>query len=74
MIFAFGEVLTAGFFMLPFAAGALAASVAAFAGAGIAVQWILFLVVSIVGAVALIPLRRRLDADGTSDRVGGSVA
>lgn len=69
--FATAEIFIAGtFFMLPFAAGALAASVAAFAGAGIAVQWILFLVVSIVGAVALIPLRRRLDADGTSDGVG----
>ncbi len=69
--FATAEIFIAGtFFMLPFAAGALAASVAAFAGAGIAVQWILFLVVSIVGAVALIPLRRRLDADGTSDGIG----
>ena len=69
--FATAEIFIAGtFFMLPFAAGALAASVAAFAGAGIAVQWILFLVVSIVGAVALSPLRRRLDADGSSDGIG----
>jgi membrane protein implicated in regulation of membrane protease activity len=69
--FAGAEIFIAGtFFMLPFAAGALAASISAFAGAGIAVQWILFLVVSIVGAVALIPLRRRLDADGSSDGIG----
>jgi len=69
--FATAEIFIAGtFFMLPFAAGALAASISAFAGAEIAVQWILFLVVSIIGAVALIPLRRRLDADGTSDGIG----
>ncbi|MGA0994132.1 MAG: NfeD family protein [Ilumatobacteraceae bacterium] len=69
--FATAEIFIAGtFFMLPFAAGALAASISAFAGAGIAVQWILFLIVSIIGAVALIPLRRSLDADGTSDGIG----
>ena len=69
--FATAEIFIAGtFFMLPFAAGALAASISAFAGAGIAVQWILFLIVSIIGAVALIPLRRCLDADGTSDGIG----
>jgi membrane protein implicated in regulation of membrane protease activity len=69
--FAAAEMFIAGtFFMLPFAAGALVAAVVAFAGGSAGLQWVLFLVVSVIGAVALIPLRRRLDADDRSDGVG----
>ncbi|MEY2973627.1 MAG: hypothetical protein RIR49_47 [Actinomycetota bacterium] len=69
--FAAAEMFIAGtFFMLPFAAGAMAAAVVAFAGGSAGLQWVLFLVVSVIGAVALIPLRRRLDADDRSDGVG----
>lgn len=69
--FGVGEALLPGtFFLLPFAGGALAAAVAAFAGAGLALQWALFVVVSALGAVALIPLRRRLDATEIPAGVG----
>jgi len=69
--FAAAEMFIAGtFFMLPFAAGAIVAAVVAFAGGSAGLQWVLFLVVSILGAVALIPLRRRLDAADRSDGVG----
>lgn len=69
--FAAAEMFIAGtFFMLPFAAGALVAAVVAFAGGSAGLQWVLFLVVSAIGAVALIPLRRRLDATDHSDGVG----
>ncbi len=69
--FAAAEMFIAGtFFMLPFAAGALVAAIVAFAGGSTGLQWVLFLVVSAVGAVALIPLRKRLDATDHSDGIG----
>lgn len=69
--FAAAEMFLAGtFFMLPFAGGALAASIAGFAGAGMTLQWVLFIVVTVVGAVALIPLRRRLDQGASNDGIG----
>jgi membrane protein implicated in regulation of membrane protease activity len=69
--FGAGEALLPGtFFLLPFALGAIAAAVAAFAGGGLALQWVLFVAVSAVGAVALIPLRRRLDATEMPSGVG----
>ena len=46
-----GEMVAAGtFFLLPFAAGALVASLASFFGAPVAIGWLLFVVVSFVGA------------------------
>lgn len=70
-VFALGEMALAGtFFLLPFAVGALAACIAAFAGAGLAVQWILFVAVSLVGALSLVPLRRRLDRVDPQDGIG----
>jgi membrane protein implicated in regulation of membrane protease activity len=60
--FLIGEMLTPGtFFFLPFAVGALAATVAAFAGGSIALQWILFIGLAALTSFAFIPLRRRLD-------------
>jgi membrane protein implicated in regulation of membrane protease activity len=44
--------------------------VAAFAGAGIGLQWLLFVAVSAVASAALVPLRRRLDVDEPLDGVG----
>lgn len=69
--FAVGEALLPGtFFLLPFAAGAIVAAVVAFAGGGMALQWLLFVVVSAAGAVALIPLRRKLDRSEIPAGVG----
>lgn len=70
-VFSFGEVVLAGsFFLLPFAAGAIVATIFAFAGAGVAVQWVSFTVVSVIGAFLLIPLRRRLDHAKQQNGVG----
>lgn len=60
--FLIGEMFTPGtFFFLPFAVGALAAAVVAFAGGSIALQWILFVGLAALTSFAFIPLRRRLD-------------
>ena len=69
--FVLGEMATPGaFFMLPFAVGAVVACVVAFAGGGIGLQWLLFVGVSAVASVALIPLRRKLDKEEPLDGVG----
>src|SRR3954469_16196286 len=44
---AVGEIATTGFFLAPFAAGALVAMLAALAGAGDAIQFVLFAVVTL---------------------------
>ena len=54
-VFAVGEVFTAGFFILPFAVGAVVAAVLAWLNVAVGVQWAAFLVVSIF---ALLGLRR----------------
>lgn len=60
--FLVGEMFTPGtFFFLPFAAGALGAAIAAFAGGSVGLQWVLFLVLSVVTSLSFIPLRKRLD-------------
>lgn len=70
-VFGAGEALIAGsFFLLPFAAGAVVATVVAFAGAGVAAQWVAFVAVSLVGSLLLIPLRRRLDRVDPQDGIG----
>ncbi|MEN8238306.1 MAG: NfeD family protein [Actinomycetota bacterium] len=47
-VLAVGEMITAGFFLLPFAAGAAAAALLALAGVGIPLQLISFVVVSLM--------------------------
>jgi membrane protein implicated in regulation of membrane protease activity len=70
-IFSAGEAILAGsFFLLPFAAGAVVATIVAFSGAGIAAQWLSFTLVSAFGAFLLIPLRRRLDRAKQQNGVG----
>ena len=70
-LFLIGEIAVAGsFFLLPFGIGALVACVAAFAGAGIGLQWLLFVAVSAVASAGLIPLRRRLDRVEPVDGIG----
>jgi inner membrane protein len=55
LILGFGEIVTAGFFMLPFAVGALVAAVLAWVGVAPVVQLLVFIVVS---TVALFVLQR----------------
>ena len=69
--FVVGEMLTPGsFFLLPFGVGAIVACVVAFAGGGIGLQWLSFLVVSAAASAALVPLRRRLDRQEPVDGIG----
>jgi membrane protein implicated in regulation of membrane protease activity len=58
-VFAAGEIATLGFFLAPFAGGALAATVVAAIGAGAFASWIAFLVASIALLLALRPVARR---------------
>ncbi|HVL94780.1 MAG TPA: NfeD family protein [Solirubrobacteraceae bacterium] len=58
VIFAVGEILTLGFFLAPFAGGALVAALVSGLGAGGLLEWASFLVVSIVLLAALRPIAR----------------
>jgi membrane protein implicated in regulation of membrane protease activity len=76
VVFAIGEIATLGFFLAPFAAGALLASIVSAAGAGDAIALAVFLVTSSVSLAALRPLarsHRRMPAQlrtGTAALVG----
>jgi membrane protein implicated in regulation of membrane protease activity len=71
VVFAIGEMAMAGsFFLLPFAVGALAACIGAFAGADLVLQWVLFVGVSALSLAALYPLRKRFDQADSQDGIG----
>ena len=71
--FGVGESLAAGsLFMLPFALGAAAAAGASVLGLGIALQWLVFLVLSAGTFAALRPLAHRLDRDYPSEGIGAN--
>jgi membrane protein implicated in regulation of membrane protease activity len=78
VVFAVGEIATLGFFLAPFAGGALAAAVVAGIGAPVLAVWAVFLAVSVVLLAALRPLarsHRRTPAQirtGTAALVGAS--
>ena len=57
-IFGLGEIATSGFFLAPFAVGALLAALISAVGAGTAISLIVFLGVSIAALTALRPLAR----------------
>ncbi len=68
---AVGEMATAGaFFLLPFALGGAAAAILAFAGVGVAIEWLVFVVVSVAGVLATRPLARRLDTASPVEGIG----
>ena len=54
-----GEVVTTGFFLAPFALGALAAALVAALGAGLVVSGLVFLAISSAALVGLRPIARR---------------
>jgi membrane protein implicated in regulation of membrane protease activity len=58
VIFALGELHTTGFFLGPFAVGAVAATLLAATGAGAAIEWAVFLVISLILLAALRPIAR----------------
>lgn len=70
-LFAAGEMTSpGGFFLLPFAVGALVATVLAFADVSVAVQLVVFVVVTGGSLAALRPLARRLDLNSDDHGVG----
>jgi membrane protein implicated in regulation of membrane protease activity len=74
VVFGLGEMSSPGsFFLAPFAIGAVVAALLAFAGAAVALGWLVFVAVSLGSFAALRPLARRLDAAGGNPRgVGAS--
>jgi inner membrane protein len=68
-----GEISTAGAFVaLPFGIGAAAACVLAFLGVNVAIQWLVFLAISLGGFAATRSLAHRLDANYSTDGIGAS--
>ena len=55
VVFGVGEIATLGFFLAPFAGGALVAAIVSAIGAGAVISWVVFLVVSLVLLAALRP-------------------
>jgi membrane protein implicated in regulation of membrane protease activity len=58
VVLAIGEISTMGFFLAPFAGGALVAAAVSAAGAGTALSWVAFLLVSLAALGTLRPLAR----------------
>lgn len=60
--FAIGEIVAVGsFFLIPFAAGALVASIASFLQAPVPVSFVIFVIVSLASFYMLRPLAKRLE-------------
>lgn len=71
VLFGIGEMASPGsFFLAPFAIGAAVAAILAFADVPLVGEWAAFVGISVASFVALRPLARRLDAEGTSDGIG----
>ncbi len=64
VVLGIGELLTAGFFLLPFAVGAAAAAILAFIGVGFALQLVTFVVISVVFLGVLQRFARQEQSDG----------
>jgi membrane protein implicated in regulation of membrane protease activity len=58
-VLAVGEIATLGFFLGPIAVAATAAAVVALAGAGLALQWVVFIAASLGSVLVLRPIARR---------------
>ena len=70
VILAIGELLTAGFFLLPFAVGAAAAAILAFAGASPVWQLLAFTIISVGFLMLLQRYARRREDDDLPARAG----
>ena len=58
-VLAVGEIATLGFFLGPIAVAASAAAIVALAGAGLAIQWVVFIAASLGSLLVLRPIARR---------------
>jgi membrane protein implicated in regulation of membrane protease activity len=64
VVFAVGELaIPTSFFLVSFAIGAAVASVLAFAGVSVTVEWVAFVAVSAGALLVMRPLARRIDRD-----------
>jgi membrane protein implicated in regulation of membrane protease activity len=70
VIFGVGEIATLGFFLAPFAGGALVAAIVAAVGAPAAISWLVFLAVSAVLLAGLRPIARRHRSQAPMLRTG----
>ncbi len=71
MFMGIGEIFTAGFFLLPFAVGGVAAAILAWVGANVLVQWVTFLAVSGASLFYMQKFVRRQD-EKEQPRVGAN--
>jgi membrane protein implicated in regulation of membrane protease activity len=58
-VLAIGEIATLGFFLGPIAIAAVTAAIVALVGGGLALQWIMFIAVSLASLAVLRPIARR---------------
>jgi membrane protein implicated in regulation of membrane protease activity len=65
-----GEMLSVSFFLLPFAVGASAATIASFLGGELWLQWTLMIVVSILALIATRPVAKKLTATAQTEKSG----
>jgi membrane protein implicated in regulation of membrane protease activity len=72
VILAIGELLTVGFFLLPFAVGAAAAAILAFMGVSVPIQLATFVAISVVSLVVLQRFARRDRDAGDTVLAGGN--
>ena len=73
VVFAVGETVTpAAFFFLPFAVGALVASLLAFAGVGVAWEWLAFVGVAGSSFAVLWPIGRRMERRSSTTGIGAN--
>jgi inner membrane protein len=71
VVMGIGEIFTAGFFLLPFAIGAGAAAILAWAGAAVVAQWLVFFGVSMFALAYLRRFITRQD-EGVQPRIGAN--
>lgn len=71
IVMGIGEIFTAGFFLLPFAIGAAAAAILAWADVAVLAQWLVFFGVSILSLVVLRRFISRQD-EGEQPKVGAN--
>ena len=71
IVMGIGEIFTAGFFLLPFAIGAGAAAILAWAGAAVVAQWLVFFGVSVFALAYLRRFITRQD-EGVQPRIGAN--
>jgi membrane protein implicated in regulation of membrane protease activity len=71
VVMGIGEIFTAGFFLLPFAIGAGAAAILAWAGAAVVSQWLVFFGVSVFALAYLRRFITRQD-EGEQPRIGAN--